>query len=185
MPEQGETMDDTDTEALQLARRGDAIASKLETLCPTLSQRQQRYLAHLVGTGSVGEAAKAAGVETSTVRSWRSRDSGGFAVAEQAALEEGASFSQRLTRLLFASASSAAASVILEEMTEAPHSRDRQRAAESILSREYPVPTPPTPVGATAAAGLALLEALRSQSQAAPTVTISDGTGTGSGQPEA
>ena len=120
--------------------QGNALATRLSELAPQLSANQMTYLAHLAGCGGVGEAAKSAGVKSSTVRWWR-RQIPGFREAEGLAQRAGADFGVQIARRLFATNSGVAAEQVLEIMEDGQHGRDRLRAAGYVLDRTMPAPS--------------------------------------------
>ena len=113
---------------------GNALAKDIEAVTGQLSGSQMRYIANLVTSGSVGEAAKRTGVKDGTVRSWRARVPG-FQVAERIAKEQGGSLSRQIALALGNSYVGEAMGRLIEEMNHAPQSRDRIRAAIEILDR--------------------------------------------------
>ena len=116
------------------AATGNGLATDIEALTGHLTGTQQRYLANLVTSGSVGEAANRAGVKDGTVRSWRARVPG-FQEAERLAKDQGGTLSKQIGLAMANSYVGEAVGRLVHEMNHAPHARDRIRAAEAILDR--------------------------------------------------
>ena len=80
----------------------------------------------------IPRSAKAAGVAASTVRSWRS-EMPGFREAERLAREAGGDLSKRIAMAMVNGFLGRALSTVIAKMDDAEHSRDRLKAAETLL----------------------------------------------------
>ena len=119
---------------------GEATVPELRDALALCTPNQRRYLSVLVRTGERDVAVKAAGVERSTARNWRYH-SPSFKELERLAESQGRSIGQELVRQRFGRGADQAGAVVEDVLhDDKTLPRDKLRAADIILSREYPAP---------------------------------------------